>query len=55
MSSKRRLRRASCGDKRRYDHDGAHYTAFRMRRQGQKVQAYKCKWCPAYHVGHAKG
>ncbi len=54
MASKRRLRRISCSLKRRYDSEGqARSSASSLyRAKGERVWAYKCKWCPGWHVGH---
>lgn len=55
MASKRRVRRQTCGDKKSYDDQAkAAFVAYIMnQQQPDKVQAYRCKFCHQFHVGHA--
>jgi hypothetical protein len=54
MASKRLIRRRQCGDK------VAHQTkadALRLvnvlwRKDGGRMNAYRCPWCHKWHVGH---
>jgi hypothetical protein len=57
MASKRRLRRKACGTKVKYKKIAAAIAASRAiyKKSGEYVQAYKCKYCPAFHVGHWRG
>lgn len=61
MASKRRIRRRSCENKKRYPvYELAERDAIglqsRRRREGANfagvVRPYKCKFCNQYHVGH---
>jgi len=59
MSSKRRLRRRACEGKRIYrTHWDALTARNYMRDLGldpyKRLQVYKCKFHPHYHVGHVK-
>ena len=54
MSSKRRLRRRSCEQKRRY---GSAHHAKRARRAADPVKfhgvhPYHCQFCGGWHLGH---
>jgi hypothetical protein len=56
MSSKRRLRRASCSGKRRYDERGARDRAERLNAHGSFVRPYRCQFGGGdghWHVGHS--
>lgn len=59
MSSKRRLRRKQCGDKTRHSTAADALTHIRnlkdRRRINGTVNAYRCRWCGGYHIGHAPG
>lgn len=51
MSSKRRLRRRSCGSKVR--HKTAEFALLALRHtRGRDLNVYHCKFCGGYHVGH---
>ena len=50
MASKRRIRRASCTGKVRFDNAQAAYAA--CRRTGGWIVAYGCKFCGGHHIGH---
>lgn len=54
MASNRRQRRVQCGQKRKFDKDGAFSEATRLRRlwPGQSLDGYLCDHCGQYHVGH---
>ena len=54
MASKRRHRRIHCGTKRRFDTaKGAIAMATSLRRRtGEAYDAYQCKHCGQWHVGH---
>ena len=54
MSSKRQVRRSECGSKRKYDTvTGAQTAAYLVGQSiGEKMDAYRCKWCRGYHIGH---
>ncbi len=54
MASKRRIRRKSCGNKRRYmSGKEAQDAAIMLRRRtGDYTEVYKCPWCQHYHHGH---
>jgi hypothetical protein len=55
MSSKRRIRRKSCGGKVRYAaQSAAQIQANRMWRNGSKVRPYKCGFCHGWHNGHMR-
>lgn len=57
MSSKRRIRRNECKGKQRFDSQKAAQGAIgRLRRNTGTtawLTAYRCRWCPFYHFGHA--
>lgn len=48
MSSKRRLRRRSCGQKNQYPRNQAMKKAWRL-----GMRAYRCPFCHNWHVGHS--
>jgi len=55
MSSKRNIRRRQCAGKRGYPSlaDAIHASKFGQRRYGwQRLNAYHCARCRAYHLGH---
>lgn len=55
MSSKRRLRRKACEGKVRHESGAAAIQAIRsLDRSGShaKRDAYKCRFCGGYHIGH---
>ena len=54
MTSKRRIRRASCTGKVRFDsaHDAQQAAYAACRRSGQWIVAYGCKFCGGHHIGH---
>lgn len=52
MSSKRRIRKASCDGKVPHAKDAAYTTAKRMWKRGERVHAYKCPFGNHWHVGH---
>jgi len=53
MSSKRAKRRKECERKSRYTEYGAHKRAAALAHAtGQRISAYRCKWCGGWHVGH---
>ncbi|MDY7027968.1 MAG: hypothetical protein SVR04_06700 [Spirochaetota bacterium] len=53
MSSKRRIRRRSCEGKVRHESlEAAKIACREMRRQGEIVRPYHCRFCGGYHVGH---
>ena len=57
MSSKRRLRRKSCDGKVRHADSTAALAHIRgLIRNGGigQFDAYRCKFCKGYHVGHRK-
>lgn len=58
MSSKRRLRRKSCEGKNRHKTvDGAMVEIRYIRKIAPgtpRLDVYRCGFCGAYHVGHAK-
>lgn len=53
-ASKRHVRRKSCEGKVRYvNHADADQNAMSARRRTrQNIQAYKCRFCSGYHIGH---
>ncbi len=54
MSSKRRIRRRSCGSKVGYDDKTAAVAAagaLRKKYEGGTYQAYRCEFCGRWHVG----
>ena len=55
MSSKRRIRRRSCGRKRAYPTKLAAQIDARQatRRDARKINAYRCRFCHQWHIGHA--
>lgn len=55
MSSKRHIRRKACGRKYRYTSvEAAVDAAFqRTRVTRTKIQAYRCRFCKGWHIGHA--
>jgi hypothetical protein len=53
MASKRRQRRNSCEGKIRHKTIVGAWIA--SRKTDGKVRPYRCKFCSAYHVGHASG
>jgi hypothetical protein len=57
MASKRRLKRKACTGKIKYAKVSAAIAASRAlyKKTGAYVQAYKCKYCSSYHVGHWRG
>lgn len=60
MASKRKIRRKSCGNKRRYPTDAAARYAVAMmitnnKTRGGILKAYKCTFCKAFHIGHSGG
>lgn len=58
MASKRHARRRQCEGKKRYaDAASAQRIAAKMARRnadGWWLNVYKCPFCKAYHVGHAR-
>ena len=56
MASKRRIRRNSCTDKRRYESASQARAAISglFRRKGYQgyLQAYPCRFCGGFHFGH---
>lgn len=53
MSSKRAIRRRSCGDKAKFDSiELARAAAARAKRRGHIVTPYKCEFCGGLHIGH---
>jgi hypothetical protein len=54
MASKRGERRRACGNKVKHSQAGAFSEAIRLRRlyPGEQIDAYRCKHCSAWHVGH---
>jgi hypothetical protein len=54
MASKRQVRRRECGDKKRYASSAdAVAAAGRIgRAKGEKLVAYRCRFCRQYHIGH---
>ena len=56
MASKRHLRRKACEGKQRWDRNdakSARYAAAIVRQKtGEPVEAYHCKWCKGFHIGH---
>ena len=54
MASKRRIRRASCTGKVRFDSaQAAQQAAYAAcRRTGGWIVAYGCKFCGGHHIGH---
>jgi hypothetical protein len=60
MASKRKIRRKSCGNKRRYPTDAAARYAVAMmithdKTRGGVLRAYKCSFCKSFHIGHSGG
>lgn len=57
MSSKRRLRRRSCEGKVRHESAaGANIARAKLaRRDDDRMNAYHCRFCGGWHVGHAPG
>ncbi len=55
MSSKRRLRRRACANKRRYATRDEAFTSRDLagRRTGAVMNAYRCHFCRGWHIGHA--
>lgn len=57
MSSKRRLRRNQCGNKKRYETEkDAHHAIFVLSRSAGPIgfmNPYKCSFCSHCHIGHA--
>lgn len=55
MASKRRLRRVSCGTKRRFDTpelaENAKYKLLRQKGY-TRMNVYRCQFCHKYHIGH---
>jgi len=54
MTSRRRLRRNACGQKRRYPDQTAAKRAIWLGREMWRgyVNAYLCKFCGHWHIGH---
>ena len=53
MSSKRAIRRRSCGDKAKFETiELAREATKRAKRRGHVVTPYRCKFCGAIHIGH---
>jgi len=54
MASKRHVRRKSCTGKIKYEskEDAVIKTIIIKRKTGEKLNAYKCKFCKRYHIGH---
>lgn len=52
MSSKRRVRRNQCGTKVRHATHIAAMMHLRALRSKEPLNAYKCRFCRGYHVGH---
>jgi len=54
MSSKRQLRRKECGNKEKFPTFAT--ASFVAKKQSfklnKRINAYKCKWCGCFHVGH---
>jgi hypothetical protein len=56
MSSKRALRRKRCQSKIAHQTEGAafaHLHAYNNK-FGQWLNAYRCHWCGAWHIGHTE-
>jgi hypothetical protein len=56
MSSKRRLRRRGCEGKHRHptlEEAQAHIVSLARSYGARGLRPYRCKFCGAYHVGHA--
>lgn len=53
MSSKRRIRKSQCGQKKKYRDQTEAYAALSSlyRREGYVGQVYRCRWCGSYHLG----
>jgi len=47
--------RSSCLGKARYTRQEARREASARSRGHERYNAYRCKWCPAWHVGHVQG
>ncbi len=57
MSSKRRIRRKSCTGKVQFP-DLTRATAASIalfKNKGERVGAYRCRFCKQYHIGHKPG
>lgn len=53
MASKRRQRRKSCEGKKRFTLKEAKAAAYiQLKKYGNRLHVYKCKFCKAYHIGH---
>lgn len=51
MASKRRIRRKACDGKKKHASLGA-AIGFNKRFKGGGMNAYHCRFCGCYHVGH---
>ena len=56
LSSKRAIRRRACGGKKKFPtRTRAISAAVRISRQTkERLRAYRCRFCRAWHVGHAR-
>lgn len=54
MASKRKVRASSCGEKKKFKTFQEAMNACYLIRTGvgEKMRAYKCKYCKYYHIGH---
>ena len=53
MASKRHVRRKSCEGKFRHENKTTAIShEIGLRRLGERVVVYKCRFCKGYHVGH---
>lgn len=53
MSSKRKVRRDQCVGKVRYTQERAMAEAAKLHhRTWERMNAYMCRWCNSFHVGH---
>lgn len=59
MASKRHIRRKVCGGKVRHTSSNAAYAAINALRRNCRVNgrmnAYRCRFCKGWHIGHANG
>lgn len=54
MSNARKKRRRQCGSKRKHltVSEAEEHAAHLMKKDGEVMVVYLCRWCACYHVGH---
>jgi hypothetical protein len=52
MASKRNIRRKACEGKQKMEKYSAIAYAKKLRKRGEIMNAYLCKFCGRWHIGH---